>query len=274
MMLALETAPSTVAELPLFDGGPYPASVRAVTPLLAYFIDKNGFYQVCRQYPEVALKVLAVVGRRLRHLVMVVESMTFGSVTQRLAKLLLDASREEGGAEFALPLTHQETHPGWAPCARSYPATWHDSKAKDSSRWKGGKYPLRTAPASNARRRHRHENRYGNPLRGGPGAARRGPDRRATVRFRLNVYKEIRRMLPDWLRAQAEVKLTERARTVAAIRTPRSWKPAASSSRSGSPRSWAASPSARPSTPVPLRSSNATATASRKSFSKASRASS
>ena len=30
MMLALETAPSTVAELPLFDGGPYPASVRAV----------------------------------------------------------------------------------------------------------------------------------------------------------------------------------------------------------------------------------------------------
>jgi CRP/FNR family transcriptional regulator len=108
MMLALETAPSTVAELPLFDGGPYPASVRAVTPLLAYFIDKNGFQQVCRQHPEVALKVLAVVGRRLRHLVMVVESMTFGSVTQRLAKLLLDASREQGGGEFTLPLTHHE----------------------------------------------------------------------------------------------------------------------------------------------------------------------
>jgi len=108
MMLALETAPSTVAELPLFDGGPYPASVRAVEPTVSLFINKSDFQQVCRQYPDVALKVLAVVGRRLRHLVGVVESMTFGSVTQRLARLLLDASRQAGGDEFDLPLTHQE----------------------------------------------------------------------------------------------------------------------------------------------------------------------
>ena len=88
MMLSLEQAPSTVAELPLFDGGPYPASVRAVTPGVSQFLNKNDFQQVCRQYPDVALKVLAVVGRRLRHLVGVVESMTFGSVTGRLARLL------------------------------------------------------------------------------------------------------------------------------------------------------------------------------------------
>ncbi len=108
MMLALETAPATVAELPLFDGGPYPASVRAIEPVVAHFINKTDFQQVCRQYPEVALKVLAVVGRRLRHLVSVVESMTFGSVTQRFARLLLDASRQAGSSEFDLPLTHQE----------------------------------------------------------------------------------------------------------------------------------------------------------------------
>ena len=52
--------------------------------------------------------VLAVVGRRLRHLVGLVESMTFGSVTQRLARLLLDASKEAGAATFDLPVTHQE----------------------------------------------------------------------------------------------------------------------------------------------------------------------
>jgi CRP/FNR family transcriptional regulator len=108
MMLALETAPSTVAELPLFDGGPYPASVRAVEPVVSLFINKNDFQQVCRQYPDVALKVLAVVGRRLRHLVAVVEAMTFGSVTQRLARLLLDASQQAGSDEFDLPITHQE----------------------------------------------------------------------------------------------------------------------------------------------------------------------
>jgi CRP/FNR family transcriptional regulator len=108
MMLALESAPSTVAELPLFDGGPYPASVRAVEPVVSLFINKSDFQQVCRQYPDVALKILAVVGRRLRHLVGVVESMTFGSVTQRLARLLLDAARQAGADEFDLPLTHQE----------------------------------------------------------------------------------------------------------------------------------------------------------------------
>jgi CRP/FNR family transcriptional regulator len=108
MMLSLETAPSSVAELPLFDGGPYPASVRAVGPVSALFINKSDFHQVCRQFPDVALKLLAVVGRRLRHLVGVVESMTFGSVTQRLARLLLDASLQAGTDAFDLPLTHQE----------------------------------------------------------------------------------------------------------------------------------------------------------------------
>src|SRR5581483_5484318 len=103
MMLSLETAPTTVAELPLFDGGPYPASVRAVDAVQSYFINKSDFQQVCRQYPDVALKVLAVVGKRLRQLVSVVESMTFGSVTQRLAKMLLD----HADPEFDM-VTHQE----------------------------------------------------------------------------------------------------------------------------------------------------------------------
>jgi len=108
VMLAIETAPSTVAELPLFDGGPYPASVRAVEPVVSLFINKNDFQQVCRQYPDVALKVLAAVGRRLRQLVGLVESMTFGSVTQRLARLLLDAAKGAGRQRFDLPVTHQE----------------------------------------------------------------------------------------------------------------------------------------------------------------------
>ncbi len=108
MMLALDTAPTTVAELPLFDGGPFPASVRAVGPVVALFINKSDFQQVCRQFPDVALKILAVVGRRLRHLVAIVESMTFGSVTQRLARLLLDAANQAGSDDFDLPITHQE----------------------------------------------------------------------------------------------------------------------------------------------------------------------
>ena len=108
MMLSLDTAPTTVAELPLFDGGPYPASVRAVGAVVSVFINKTDFQHVCRQFPDVALKVLAVVGRRLRNMVSVVEAMTFGSVTQRLAKLLLEASAQARGDQFELPVTHQE----------------------------------------------------------------------------------------------------------------------------------------------------------------------
>ena len=106
-MLAIEAAPSSVAELPLFDGGPYPASVRAVEPVVALFINKNDFQQVCRQYPDVALKVLAVFGRRLRQLVSLVDALTFGSVTQRLARLLLESAGAAAADTFDLP-THQE----------------------------------------------------------------------------------------------------------------------------------------------------------------------
>jgi CRP/FNR family transcriptional regulator len=108
VMLSIESAPATVAELPLFDGGTYPASVRVVEPVVALFINKNDFQQFCRQNPDVALKVLAVVGRRLRALVGLVESMTFGSVTQRLARVLLETSRAAGSDTFDLPATHQE----------------------------------------------------------------------------------------------------------------------------------------------------------------------
>jgi CRP/FNR family transcriptional regulator len=106
MMLDMVHAPSSVAELPLFDGGAYPASVRAVKPSTTLFINRQDFFQACRQNPDLALKLLAVVGRRLRQLVYVVESITFGSVTKRLARLLLDISAEQGGSPITL--THQE----------------------------------------------------------------------------------------------------------------------------------------------------------------------
>ena len=95
MMLDMVHAPSSVAELPLFDRGAYPASVRAVKPCTTLFINRNDFYNACRQNPDLALKLLAVVGRRLRQLVYVVESITFGSVTETAGA---PAARPRGGA--------------------------------------------------------------------------------------------------------------------------------------------------------------------------------
>lgn len=108
VMLAIETAPSSVAEVPLFDGGPYPATASAVGPVTAYLLTKQDFNHVCRIHCEVPLKVLAVVGYRLRHLVRVVESVTFGSVRQRLARALLEFGQQAGANSFPLPVTHEE----------------------------------------------------------------------------------------------------------------------------------------------------------------------
>lgn len=108
IMLAVESAPSSVAEIPMFDGGPYPATVSAIDDVTAYLISKQDFRKVCLQNPEAALKVLAVVGKRLRQLVGIVETVSFGSVRQRLARTLLEFGQQEGRNPFPLPLTHQE----------------------------------------------------------------------------------------------------------------------------------------------------------------------
>lgn len=108
LTLAVETAPATIAEVPLFDGGPYPASVRALDAAVTLFIHKRDFRAICLQHPQVPLQALAVFGRRLRTLVSLLETMTFGSVRQRLARTLLELADRSGSNSFALPWTHQE----------------------------------------------------------------------------------------------------------------------------------------------------------------------
>ncbi len=108
VLLTVDSAPASVAEVPLFDGGAYPATVSAVDDVTAFFISTKDFRQFCLEHPEVALKVLAVVGQRLRQLVALVEAVTFGNVRQRLARLLLERWRESGTDVFHLAETHQE----------------------------------------------------------------------------------------------------------------------------------------------------------------------
>ncbi len=104
IMLMLETAPSTVAEVPLFDGGGYPATVTALRETVAFLVRKDDFRRYCGQHPDVPVKMLVVAGRRLRQLVGLIESVTFGSVRQRLARTLLEGAKDQSG----IPLTHEE----------------------------------------------------------------------------------------------------------------------------------------------------------------------
>lgn len=112
-VLATNQPGESVAELPVFDGGPYPASAAAIEDTQIAFIAQRDFRAYCIEHPEVALKMLAVVGARLRRLVGIIEELSFTTIRQRLVAMLLRQAQSEGvqtgaGTEFQLPATHQE----------------------------------------------------------------------------------------------------------------------------------------------------------------------
>ena len=107
-VLALEGPGSSIAELPVFDGGPYPASGVAVEPSELLFIARQDFRALCLEFPEIALKVLEVAGTRLRRLVGIIEELSFTTVRHRLISWILRKAKNEGGLSFTLQASHQE----------------------------------------------------------------------------------------------------------------------------------------------------------------------
>lgn len=112
-VLALEGPGSSFAELPVFDGGNYPASASALEDTEVLFISRKDFQNFCREHPDVALKVIAVVGSRLRRLVGIIEDLSFTTVRHRLIALLLrlaqsKATTQQGGIFLELTQTHQD----------------------------------------------------------------------------------------------------------------------------------------------------------------------
>jgi CRP/FNR family transcriptional regulator, cyclic AMP receptor protein len=111
-VLTLEGPGSSVAELPVFDGGTYPASTAAVDSARVYFISKQDFHSLCLVHPQVPLKVLKIVGARLRKLVGIIEELSFTTVRSRLISVLVSLAqagkRTPAGIEILLPPSNQE----------------------------------------------------------------------------------------------------------------------------------------------------------------------
>jgi CRP/FNR family transcriptional regulator len=112
-VLSIDGPGGSIAELPVFDGGNYPASVSAIEDSTLLFISKQDFHALCLTHPQVALKVLRVVGARLRKLVGIIEELSFTTVRHRLAAFLARMARHEGtrvsgGIEITLPSSNQE----------------------------------------------------------------------------------------------------------------------------------------------------------------------
>ena len=112
-VLSVEGPGASVAELPVFDGGSYPASASALEKTEVLFVSRTDLRAICLEKPEVSLKLLQVVGARLRRLVGIIEELSFATVRHRLISWLLRQASAEGrlterGMVFSLNASHQE----------------------------------------------------------------------------------------------------------------------------------------------------------------------
>ena len=93
-------------DVPVFDGGPNPASVQAIGPVVLYGIRNSDLEAILRDHPQVSLNVTHVLSQQVRHLVSLVEDLSFRHVIARVAKILLEYATD--GTAPKPKLTQQE----------------------------------------------------------------------------------------------------------------------------------------------------------------------
>jgi len=147
-VLSIDGPGNSVAELPVFDCGPYPASASAMDEATILLVRRQDFHALCLAHPQVALKVLRVVGARLRRLVGIIEELSFTTVRRRLASFLFRLAQREG-LEVTLPATGQEVAPrsAQARVGVAQPVAARAGGAAHGS-WSSGGHPRSGRPAS------------------------------------------------------------------------------------------------------------------------------
>ena len=92
-------------EVAVFENKPYPASAQAVTEAKVVGIKKEDFLSFLVNHPQVALRIISVLGGRLRDAQGRLRDLAGERVEQRLASVLLMLSAKLGPT---LPFTRQE----------------------------------------------------------------------------------------------------------------------------------------------------------------------
>jgi len=112
-IIHVERAGATIAEVPVFDGGPYPSSAAAEGPTTVLAISRNEVLRLSAERPVIALAALRVLAGRLRRCAALVETLALREVGQRLAQLFLEEARRKGrrsrsGLAFQLSLSREQ----------------------------------------------------------------------------------------------------------------------------------------------------------------------
>jgi CRP-like cAMP-binding protein len=100
----------TIAEVPLFDSGPYPASARSVVASRLLFLPLNDFQWLYLNHPEIADVTIRELGRRLRRMVRLVEKISLRDVPARVAMTLLEHAEAVGEMRDGMTIEVGRTH--------------------------------------------------------------------------------------------------------------------------------------------------------------------
>ncbi len=75
--------------VPALDGGLLPVTTRTVTRVTLLRFSRQDFLRLVERHPSMAMEVLTTLARRMRRLTSLVEDLSLRSVSERLAKMLL-----------------------------------------------------------------------------------------------------------------------------------------------------------------------------------------
>src|SRR6185437_1605191 len=112
-VIHVDQAGSAIADVVVFDDGPYPASAVAETDAEVLFLRKEDVRQLCLKYPDFSLGALKLMAQRVRKHAQVVNVLSLHEVGQRLAFLLLSEAERaglqpKGRIDFRLSLSNHE----------------------------------------------------------------------------------------------------------------------------------------------------------------------
>ena len=112
-LLSVERAGNSLSEVSVFDGEPYPATAEAATETTILRLEAEHFRKICLQHPEMALKVIKVLGHRLRRFGSLIEDLSFSTVRGRLVAYIGHlaseiGNRDKDGIEFELTENNEQ----------------------------------------------------------------------------------------------------------------------------------------------------------------------
>lgn len=103
-----EAAGGILGEIPLFDGGPYPATALAAEPSVCALLPRAPLLRRLEADPALARFFLQRLAGRVREVIGRLDAMATRSVAQRLARHLVGRTRAAGGARVSLGMSQQE----------------------------------------------------------------------------------------------------------------------------------------------------------------------